>query len=50
MYASVGIQRATREIRPTRTIGTGDERRTVRVTTGRGNARRAAINASWAAR
>lgn len=48
MYASVTVGHATAELRNTRTVGTGEDRRTVRVRPARTNARRSAINASRA--
>lgn len=46
MTASATIGYTAREVRPLRTVGTGEDRRTVRVQTGRGNSRREAINSS----
>lgn len=43
MFASVTTGHTAREIRSTRIVGQGDERRTIRVQQGRGNTRRAAI-------
>lgn len=50
MYASRTIAAVNREIRPTRTLLVGEERRTVRVIQGRGTARRQAIAESWGRR
>jgi hypothetical protein len=46
--SSVTIGYTSREIRTTRTIGYGEEQRTVRVRPGRGNSRRRAIAESSA--
>ncbi|MDG4792075.1 hypothetical protein O7626_40375 [Micromonospora sp. WMMD1102] len=48
MYASATNGHLPREIRSTRTVGYGEDRATIRVRPNRGNARRAAINESWA--
>ena len=48
MFASVTTGHTSREIRSTRTVGQGDDRRVIRVQAGRGNTRRAAINESAA--
>lgn len=50
MYASVTVGHATVELRNTRNIGDGEERRTIRVRPARTNTRRAAINDSWTGR
>lgn len=50
MYASVTTGHTAREIRNTRTVGFGDDRRTIRVQPARTNSRRAAITASLDAR
>ena len=48
MYTSATIASTTSEIRPTRAIFVDNERRTIRVRSGRSTSRRRAIADSWA--